>query len=85
MDESMRAVPSAELLARLHNRKDFLKEIFRPFYLLAENLIEIDDSFDIDTSGSYTPLHPGPTDEDDGAFFVMQAEQTVRGWEFQPR
>jgi hypothetical protein len=39
---------------------------FRPFNLLAKNFIQLDDTFNTDTTGEYTILRPGPPDEDDG-------------------
>jgi hypothetical protein len=46
------------------------REIFRPFHLLAENFVELDDGFDTNTSATYTALRPGTPEEDDGAFGV---------------
>ena len=44
-----------------------IRERFRPFHLLAENFVELDDSFDRNTVGNYTELRPGPDGEDDGS------------------
>jgi hypothetical protein len=114
-----------------------VREQFRPFHLLAKNFVQLDNSFNGDTTGDYTILRPGPSEEDDGFvragdgkmrfagqddyytilksdteqeapfatviidvasqyierlgygthgdFYVMQAEQKVRGWEFSRR
>ena len=107
-------VPGVEVLARLHNRKEFLKllgaagigaaagasvlpgaaegavstslqptdfsfttrEQFRPFNLLAKNFVQLDDSFNTNTVGDYTILHPGPLEEDDG--FVRAGDGKMR-------
>jgi hypothetical protein len=44
-----------------------IRERFRPFHLLAENFVRLDDSFDRNTVGNYDVLRPGPDDEDDGS------------------
>lgn len=38
---------------------------FRPFNLLAQNFIQLDDSFNTDTTGDYTILRPSDDPEDD--------------------
>ncbi len=104
MDKSAGDPPGAEMAARLHDRKAFLKllgaagigaaaagsvlpgaaggavstplqptdfsfgvrERSRPFRLLSENFVQLDDGFDGNTVGDYTILRPGPPGEDDG-------------------
>jgi hypothetical protein len=41
------------------------REKFRPFHLLAENFVTLDDNFE-DGSETYTTVRPGPPNEDDG-------------------
>jgi hypothetical protein len=43
------------------------REQFRPFDLLAKNFVQLDDSFDRNTTGNYTVLRPGSSEEDDGS------------------
>ena len=42
------------------------REQFRPFHLLAQNFVRLDDGFDTNTTGNYTILRPGSPNEDDG-------------------
>jgi hypothetical protein len=41
------------------------REQFRPFHLLAQNFVQLDDNFE-DGSETYTTIRPGPPSEDDG-------------------
>ena len=50
------------------------RELFRPFHLLATNFVELDDSFNTNSAGNYTPLYPGDPEEDDGDFGVSDGE-----------
>jgi len=52
------------------------RERFRPFHILAENFVRLDDSFNRNTRGNYTLLRPGPASEDDG--FVDIGEGKAR-------
>jgi hypothetical protein len=52
------------------------RERFRPFHLLAENFVRLDDSFNRSTRGNYTILRPGPPNEDDG--YVQVGEGKLR-------
>jgi hypothetical protein len=52
------------------------REQFRPFHLLAENFVQLDDSFNRNTIGPYTILRPGPPGEDDG--FVRAVSGKMR-------
>src|SRR5215216_5305440 len=50
------------------------REQFRPFHLLAENFVQLDDSFNTNTIGNYTILRPGPPEEDDGSATVQNGK-----------
>jgi len=52
------------------------RERFRPFDLLAENFVRLDDDFNSNTISNYTILRPGPPSEDDG--FVQVGEGQLR-------
>jgi len=50
------------------------RERFRPFNLLAENFVQLDDSFSTNTKGNYTILRPGPASEDDGVVTISNGK-----------
>ena len=52
------------------------REHFRPFDLLAQNFVRLDDGFNSNTRGDYTTLRPGLASEDDG--FVDIGEGRAR-------
>src|SRR5215211_197344 len=117
MDKRATDLTGDELLARLHDRKEFLKLLgaagigaaagvsvlpgaaegavrtslqptdfsfeirkqFRPFHLLAENFVQLDDSFNTNTIGNYTILRPGPPEEDDGSVTVQNGKMRFTG------
>jgi len=117
MDKRATDLTGDELLARLHDRKEFLKLLgaagigaaagvsvlpgaaegavrtslqptdfsfeirkqFRPFHLLAENFVQLDDSFNTNTIGNYTILRPGPPEEDDGSVTVQNSKMRFTG------
>lgn len=53
-----------------------VREQFRPFHLLAENFVRLDDGFERNTRDNYTILRPGPPNEDDG--YVQIGEGKLR-------
>ncbi len=55
------------------------REQFRPFHLLAENFVQLDDSFNTNTIGNYTILRPGPPEEDDGFVRVQDGKMRFTG------
>jgi hypothetical protein len=55
------------------------REQFRPFHLLAENFVQLDDSFNSNTIGNYTILRPGPPEEDDGFVRVENGKMRFTG------
>lgn len=73
-------LPAAEAAVRTNlDPTDFTfrtREQFRPFHLLAKNFVTLDDGFDRNTTGNYTILRPGPTEEDDG--FVRAGDGKLR-------
>src|SRR4028118_889716 len=64
-------LPAAEAAVRTNlDPTDFsfsTREQFRPFDLLAENFVQLDDGFVRNTTGNYTVLRPGPPEQDDGS------------------
>jgi hypothetical protein len=59
-----------------------IREQFRPFHLLANNFVQLDDSFNSNTNtpGDYTVLRPGETsEEDDGEFGVSNGQMRFTG------
>ena len=52
------------------------RERFRPFHLLANNFVTLDDGFASNTIGDYKILRPGPPNEDDG--FIQVGEGKLR-------
>ena len=55
------------------------RERFRPFDLLAENFVRLDDSFNSNTRDNYTVLRPGPPEEDDGFARVENGKMRFGG------
>jgi hypothetical protein len=56
-----------------------VREQFRPFHLLAKNFVQLDDSFNSNTTGDYTILRPGPPEEDDGFVWVEDGKMRFSG------
>ena len=52
---------------------------FRPFDLLAENFVRLDDAFSANTRGNYTILRPGPPNEDDGYVRIGEGKARFAG------
>ena len=50
------------------------RERFRPFHLLAENFVTLDDTFNRNTRRNYTMLRPGPANEDDGTVDIGEGK-----------
>jgi hypothetical protein len=62
--------------------KDFhftTRERFRPFDLLAENFVQLDDSFSTNTKSNYTILRPGQSSEDDGVITISNGKLRFDG------
>ena len=55
------------------------RERFRPFHVLAENFVRLDDSFNSNTRGNYTVLRPGPDNEDDGFVDIGEGKARFTG------
>jgi hypothetical protein len=55
------------------------RERFRPFHLLAENFVQLDDSFNSNTAANYTPLYPGEPTEANGSYRVRDGKMLFFG------
>ena len=55
------------------------RERFRPFHILAENFVRLDDSFNKPLGDRYTKLRPGPRNEDDGTVTVANGKARFDG------
>lgn len=55
------------------------REQFRPFDLLAENFVRLDDDFSENTRRDYTVLRPGPPSEDDGTVRIGDGKARFDG------
>ena len=50
------------------------RERFRPFHILAENFVTLNDTFNTNTRRNYTILRPGPANEDDGTVDIGEGK-----------
>src|SRR5918997_2784485 len=56
-----------------------IRKQFRPFHLLAPNFVQLDDSFNTNTFGNYTPLRPGEPSEDNGGYGLQNGRMICFG------